>query len=217
MALDSKHEEEKRMKARNIIFDLGNVLVELDFDRSMKAFRQLGVASTTEQEASQLIWPTVQKAEVGEITTPDICEGIRQAGHIQAGDTDILQAWNAMLVDIADERKQKLLELHQHHHIFLLSNTNLPHWTYCSKRLFPYRQWGVNDYFNKVFLSYEMHLAKPAEEIFTETLRQADIEAADTLFIDDREENCQTAERLGFQTYLNLHINDWIHEDHLFE
>ena len=67
-----------------------------------------------------------------------------------------------------------------------------------------------NSMFEKCFLSYELHLAKPQREIFEAVLQQADIKADETLFIDDSLKNCQAAEALGIHTYHNHHINDWL-------
>lgn len=202
---------------KNLVFDLGNVLVELDFSRTLEAFRQIGISDIEEWMHREAFTSIVQDTELNPVSPGEVCRRIRTATHCAASDDQIIAAWDAMLTDISDERKQKLLDLRCGHRIFLLSNTNLLHWHYCADRFFTYRQWGVDDYFEQVFLSYEMHLAKPSEEIFAETLRRAGLRAEDTLFIDDLADNCAAARRLGIHTYQNQHINDWLHEDHLFE
>jgi FMN phosphatase YigB (HAD superfamily) len=202
---------------KNIIFDLGNVLVSLDLDRCLSAFHRLDVADVGGLMGSTAFRQLIDDTEVGLIDEHECIRQMRQIGHITASDAAIAAAWNALLVEISDERKQRLLQLHERYSVFLLSNTNALHWHYCADRLFPMGQKGVDDYFDRVFLSYEMHLAKPSPAIFTEALRQAGIRADETLFIDDREENCVAAQQIGLKTYHNHQINDWTHEDHLFE
>lgn len=202
---------------RNIIFDLGNVLVSLDMQRCAQAFARLGVKSADDSGTWTAALTLAKQAEVGQIGQAQFCQGLRSAYRLDASDDDIVSAWNAMLVEIADNRKQKLLDLRSRYRVFLLSNTNDMHWLYCARQLFPMAGKCVDDYFDRIFLSYEMHLAKPSPEIFVQAMSQAGIRADETLFIDDREDNCATARKLGLRTYQNLHINDWTHEDHLFE
>ena len=94
--------------------------------------------------------------------------------------------------------------------LFLLSNTIDVHWDYCVEHLFPYRNHGVEDYFEHCFLSQRMHLAKPDAHIYEEVIRQANIYPDETLFIDDLKENCEAAEKLGIHTFQNVKFDDWL-------
>ena len=113
-------------------------------------------------------------------------------------------------VEIPDEKKRRLLDLRvRGHRVFLLSNTNSIHWDYCVEQLFPYKNYGVADYFERIFLSQEMHLQKPDAEIFNEVLRQTGIRAEDSIFIDDLPENCEAARSVGIQAFQNTNFDDW--------
>jgi len=92
----------------------------------------------------------------------------------------------------------------------LLSNTNDIHWRYCADVLFPMQGYGVNDYFDGIFLSQELHVEKPSDEIFQTVIQETGIDPNETLFVDDLEENCQAAERNGYHTFHNKEFNDWL-------
>ena len=124
---------------------------------------------------------------------------------------EIIDAANKMLVEIPDEKKERLLQLKKAgYRLFLLSNTIDIHWDYCVEHLFPYQNHGVEDYFEQCFLSQRLHLAKPDARIYEEVIRLATIHPDETLFIDDLKENCEAAEKLGIHTFQNAKFDDWL-------
>ena len=132
---------------------------------------------------------------------------IRKGGNMSC----IVNAANKMLVEIPDEKKERLLQLKKAgYRLFLLSNTIDVHWDYCVEHLFPYQNYGIEDYFEQCFLSQRMHLAKPNARIYEEVIRQANIHPDETLFIDDLKENCEAAEKLGIHTFQNVKFDDWL-------
>jgi FMN phosphatase YigB (HAD superfamily) len=196
---------------KNIIFDLGGVLVGLDKDRCVKAFNDLGahhISRYVEEHRSEDMFSDL---EMGRIGASEFCNSVRQTTGCNADDGQICDAWNALLTGIDDKRKSALMELHRNHRLFLLSNTNIIHWNKCADDYFRYYSYGADDYFDHIFLSYEMHLVKPQRAIFAETLRQAGISAGETLFIDDSEDNCRTAQEMGIKTMHVTYMDEWIH------
>lgn len=199
------------MEIRNIIFDLGGVLVSLDQRRCIEAMRKVGIDAIAKYVEERRTEDLFYEAEIGAITQHGFCEEVRRLTGATVRDEDIVWAWNQLLGEITPERKQKLWELKQKgFRLFLLSNTNVMHWQHCAEELFPDRFRVVEDYFEKVFLSYRMHLSKPNTDIFAQVLSEAGVEAEETLFIDDANANCQAAEALGIHTYHNKHIDDWL-------
>ena len=202
----------QKNKQKNIIFDLGGVLLGLDGERCMQAFDALGCERVSEYVRLHLTTDLFYDIEVGRISTAEFCAEVRRIAGCTASDADIVAAWNALLTEVSDARCAKLRELHgQGYRLFLLSNTNDMHWQR-TLQLAP-RAMAL---FTDVFLSYKMHLSKPDVRIFQEVLRQAQLNPAETLFIDDNADNCSAAASLGITTYQNHHINDWLHEDSLF-
>ena len=203
---------------RNIVFDLGGVLVGLDGSRCIKAFDQLGCRRVSEYVEKHLTADLFLDIELGLITTEDFCQEVRRLTGCKAADADIIGAWNALLTTISPMRKQRLLDLRRAgHRVYLLSNTNDMHWRYTRDVLLPMDGLTTDDFFERVFLSYEMGLAKPDPEIFLQMMEAGNMEAADTLFIDDNRDNVEMARSLGIHAYQNTDIDDWLHEDHLFE
>ena len=194
---------------KHIIFDLGNVLVRLDTPACIEAFKKIGmemVINRSNDDAKSVL----EQLGLGLISVETFCQKARELSGSQASDEAICQAANAMLVEIPDEKKRRLLDLRARgHRVFLLSNTNSIHWDYCVEQLFPYKNYGVSDYFERIFLSQEMHLQKPDAEIFNEVLRQTGIRAEDSIFIDDLPENCEAARGVGIQAFQNTNFDDW--------
>lgn len=196
----------------NIVFDLGNVLVELDSQDCMKAFEKLGVlpylAPSLHPEGRQLM----RNLGLGLLSTKDFCEEVRRMTGLSITDRQIESAANMMLTSIPYQKKELLLSLKaQGKRLFLLSNTIDMHWEYCVERLFPYHGYNVNDFFENVFLSQRMHLEKPDPKIFLEVERIAGLQPNETLYIDDLEENCQAAKTsVGWQVFQNKGIDDWL-------
>lgn len=194
---------------KHIIFDLGNVLVRLDTPACIEAFKKIGMEMVINR-ANDDAKSVLEQLGLGLISVESFCQKARELSGSQASDEAICQAANAMLVEIPDEKKRRLLDLRARgHRVFLLSNTNSIHWDYCVEQLFPYKNYGVADYFERIFLSQEMHLQKPDAEIFNEVLRQTGIRAEDSIFIDDLLENCEAARGVGIQAFQNTNFDDW--------
>lgn len=195
---------------RNIIFDLGGVLVGLDKNRCVEAFRKIGADGIACFVDEHRVESLFYDSEVGNIPQEEFCRRVREIAGRDIPDGDIVWAWNELLTGIPDLKKERLLQLRGRYRLFLLSNTNVMHWTKCVRDFFPYRDWGVGDYFEQVFLSYEMHLIKPSDTIFLRVLEDAGINAGETLFIDDSVDNCRAAQGLGIRTFQNVKPDDWL-------
>lgn len=199
------------MEIRNIIFDLGGVLVSLNQRRCIEAMRQVGIDAIANYVEERRTEDLFYEAEIGSITPHGFCEEVRRVTETKVRDEDIVWAWNQLLGEISAERKKRLWELREKgFRLFLLSNTNEMHWRYCAEELFADRFRVAEDYFERIFLSCRMHLSKPDPRIFSSVLAEAGIEAEETLFIDDSSANCQAAETLGIHTYYNKSIDDWL-------
>lgn len=194
---------------KNIIFDLGGVLANLDSERCIQAFDAIGCTAISSYVRQHRTEDLFYDIEIGHSTTADFCNEVRRICHSSATDGEIIGAWNALITDIPDERKALLMNLQGDYRIFLLSNTNDMHWRLCADHLFNYNQYRVSDMFECVYLSYRLHLAKPDKTIFTHVLVDAGLQPGETLFIDDNADNCRAAEELGIHTLLNKANNYW--------
>lgn len=198
-------------KIKNIIFDLGGVLVDLNEQSCIEAFEAIHAPTVgdyvRDHRTEDLFWDI----EIGNSTTEEFCHEARRISGTTADNERIIWAWNQLLPGIADTKKSRLLELRQCYRLFLLSNTNDMHWRRC-EQFFGQDGHRVEDYFERVFLSYKMHLVKPSAEIFRQVISETGITAEETLFIDDSPANCQTACQLGIHTLLNTTADEWLHK-----
>ena len=196
---------------KNIIFDWGGVLIHLDKTRCTEAFRELGV-----EVSDELTNPYGQRADLmdferGLMTIEEFHDTVRRIYAPELTDEQIDDAWNALLLDIPEYKLDMLLELRQQYKLFLLSNTNALHWEEGRKR-FDYKGYKAEDFFDQIFLSHKIHELKPSAEAFLKVAQMAGIKPEETLFIDDLEINCKSAEALGFYTYCPVANTDWCGE-----
>jgi len=192
---------------KNIVFDLGGVLVDLDFKSAINGLQQAGFANVKEQLQAFDREGIFQKFELGEMTAEEFRSAIRENSTVTLTDEEVDALWNLMLLEIPREKLELILDLRGKYMVYLLSNTNSIHWDYVCKNAFNYRGFRVNDYFEKTFLSFEMHLAKPDKAIFEKMLEDANLLAEETLFIDDSEANCKAAAEVGIHAH-HYHIGD---------
>ena len=186
---------------KNIVFDLGGVLLDLDFKAAINGLQKAGFANVKEQLQTFDREGIFQKFELGEITAEEFRTAIRKNSMLTLTDEEVDALWNAMLLEVPREKLELILDLRGKYMVYLLSNTNTIHWDYACKNAFNYRGFRVKDYFEETFLSYEMHLAKPDKAIFEKMLQDANLLPEKTLFIDDSEANCQVAASLGIQVH----------------
>ena len=192
---------------KNIVFDLGGVLVNLDFKSAINGLQKAGFANVKEQLQAFDREGIFQKFELGEMTAEEFRSAIRENSTVTLTDEEVDALWNLMLLEIPREKLELILDLRGKYMVYLLSNTNSIHWDYVCKNAFNYRGFRVSDYFEKTFLSFEMHLAKPDKAIFEKMLEDANLLAEETLFIDDSEANCKAAAEVGIHAH-HYHIGD---------
>ena len=203
---------DQKKEIRNLVFDLGVVLVDLDKQRCVEAFRQIGAADIAYYVEHHLTEDLFFDVEVGRITTAQFCDEVRRRACCTATDEQIVWAWNQLLTGIATEKIDRLEALSRRYRLFLLSNTNEMHWLKCARDFFPCRDLTADTLFERIFLSYEMGLAKPDAAIFQTVLDVAALNPAETLFIDDNQSNCATARQLGISTFHETTGRDWLEQ-----
>lgn len=192
-------------KISTIIFDLGGVILDLDQGKTLRAFARKGLDLEDVNEAS----PIFNDFETGKISAIDFRHGIRTLFKGNITDTEIDDAWNAMLLDTYEERFKILEGLRKQFRIYLLSNTNSIHidWVrdYIHKT-FGLERW--DNLFDKQYLSYEIGLRKPNKDIYEYVLKDIQKYPQECLFIDDNYANVKGAASVGIHTLQALHPLD---------
>lgn len=189
---------------KHLLFDLGNVLLDLDFSRTEESFRELLQEDFEEAylayEARQLF----EDFELGDISPFEFVRGMRASTEVPLTDDDVIDSWNALLLGIPKARLEWLQSLRTHYDLYLLSNTNALHMMWFDEHLRDVHNSSLDKFkaiFKDCFLSYQLRMRKPQVRIFRHVLEQAGIPADKTLYIDDRRDNIQAARQLGFQIY----------------
>lgn len=195
---------------KNYIFDQGNVILDIDPELSLAAFRPLlrdGGGGEPVSAADLLGGPDgslVAEYQVGGISTAEFVERLMAYMRPGVTESEVLSAWDAIVVSIPERRLAALTELRSRGaRTFMLSNTNDEHMRHIIRKCFDGRRGEMLRYFDDLFLSNEMHMAKPDRRIFEEALRRAGIRADETLFIDDLEKNVEAARAVGMDAMLS--------------
>lgn len=198
-------------KIRNLIIDLGVVLLDLNPQRCYDQFAAYGIPNVRQLAGAEYKDGLFQELEQGLITPDDFRNSLcRMAGKTLSAE-QIDMAWNSFLVEIPTYKLDLLLRLREKYMVYLLSNTNAIHWEWIKKHCFSYKGFEATDFFDKLYLSFEMHLTKPDERIFRTVLTDADLKPEETFLIDDASDNCRTAQALGIRTYAPRPKEDWSH------
>jgi putative hydrolase of the HAD superfamily len=189
---------------KNIIFDYGNVIFDIDFNRVAEAWKKLGISNAHEFYGHQQQDPVFNLLERGEINEADFRNRIREISHKpELTDQQIDDAWNKIFIGIPKGNHELLLKLKHKYRTFLLSNINAIHYDYVHNYL--QKEFGMNtndDLFEKVYYSHLTGKRKPEPEIFEQLLTENNLNPAETLFIDDSPQHLETAKIWGLQTYL---------------
>lgn len=182
-----------------IIFDFGDVFINLDKNATPRALAALGLTEWND-ELDQLN----QQYELGKLTEIQFITGIQK--HIpNSSFQEVREAWNAVLLDFPLYRLEFLQLLSTRYRLFLLSNTDATHIDRFQHKA------GMSFYrdfyqcFEKIYFSFEMKMRKPDPEVYNYIIKKHDLSPKRTLFVDDKKENTDAAALLGLQTW-NLQV-----------
>ena len=195
---------------KNLIFDLGGVLVNLDRPAMREAFERLGIESIHDNVMDDYRQKELyMEFESGNISVSAFRASMRRLSNQELTDRQIDEAWITVLKEIPEYKLDWLLKLREQYNIMLLSNTNSLHWQWAKEHFFHYKGHEAEDFFDRIYLSYKMHKQKPDVEIFKSVLEDSMITPESTFFIDDSAVNCKAAESLGIRSYCCPTGTDW--------
>jgi len=181
---------------KNIIFDFGDIFINLDKQGTYKAMAALGVTKITDEMIQ-----VYQNYEKGLMTTNAFLYFFHDKFRIPK--EKLIDAWNAVLLDFPRERLGFLKKLadSKKYRLFLLSNTNDLHIKWVQDSLGDEFYNDFKTCFEQFYLSHEINFRKPDTEIFEFVLKENNLIAEETLFVDDLEENTLSASTLGIKTW----------------
>ena len=193
---------------KNLIFDFGNVIIDLDIDRTWASLQHfVGDDYAQKLKTAYPSGDVFIDFEVGKISEETFLETLRSVANVPLSIRQVKESWNVMLLTIKPERFEMLLRLRKNYRVFLLSNTNETHLNFVDGYLRTIYGFDIqhfsNTYFDKAYYSHLMGLRKPNDNIYEFVLNDAGLKAEESLFIDDILENTEGAKQVGLNTYLH--------------
>lgn len=188
---------------KNIVFDLGGVLLNLNYSLTEAAFIKLGLTNFKTIYTQHLQTKLFEEFEKGNISSEEFRLSLRKHLRPDVSDVEIDAAWNAMLLDFPLERLQLLEKIKTNYRIFLLSNTNDIHLQAYSgymQKTFGFKN-ELAHLFEKQYYSNRLGMRKPDSIIFEHVLTTNCLLPHETLFIDDSAQHIETAKKLGISTH----------------
>lgn len=187
---------------KNLIFDLGGVILDLSVDHTLTSFA--GLSGMEKQKVHELYYstPGFLEYEKGQMDDTTFRNFIRETYCLSCGDAEIDQCWNAMLRGIPAARLDLLTRLQKEFRVFLLSNTNAIHIRHINEVMLPKGNGNasLDTYFHKAYYSHRMGKRKPDADIFEQVIEENRLIPEETLFLDDYTINIEGARSVGIKT-----------------
>lgn len=192
------------MTIKNLIFDLGNVLYDIDFKKMNDGFTAIGIKNIESLFTLNSSHPLFLDLEMGFINEQEFFDGFRTLANLPLTNEQIILAWNSLLIGFRKNSVHWIKENNKTYNTFLYSNTNQIHYDH----FIPEFESLVADYpfeslFQKPYYSHEMGMRKPDPASFQHILDKEGLKAEETLFIDDNEPNIHAAALIGMKV---LHL-----------
>jgi len=184
---------------KTILFDLGGVVLNIAPQNTIEAFLKLGLTDIQNQITHGHHNGIFKALEQGAISEGDFITAIQEELP-EANEAAIIHAWNAMLLDMPNERVHIIETLKENFSVYLLSNTNSIHQAYFDTSAQGYS--SLSKLFHHVYYSYELKISKPDARAFEKVIEASCLTPATTLFLDDSSQNIAIASEMGFQTVL---------------
>jgi putative hydrolase of the HAD superfamily len=187
-------------KIETIILDLGGVLLNISFEATEKAFESIGLTNFHQYFSQYKASPLFEQLETGVVSEQEFFTYFRKETGLDVDDEMITTAWNAMLLDFPPERIDWLRGLENRYRVFLFSNTNSIHHEAFQLKFsaeFPGKPFDLH--FEKAYYSHLLGKRKPYVEAFEALIRDANINPATAIFIDDTKTNIEGAQQVGMK------------------
>jgi len=185
---------------KNIIFDLGGVLLQIDAERSIQAFGKLGMPELIKPGGWGYNHQVFLDMEAGKLSNEQFHHGIQELLPQKVSTAAIDKAWCAMILDYFPDRIELVRNLFTKYRVFLFSNTNAIHIRHFHDLFQRNFKHPLSDLFEKDYYSSEIGLRKPDPASFEYVLNDAGLKAEETLFIDDSDANVESAKKTGMNT-----------------
>lgn len=185
-----------------IIFDLGGVIIDLEYTDTIKAFRELGSEQFDTLYSQALQTDLFDRYETGQISSLHFINKLKELLPRNCSPNEVVAAWNAMIKEFQPEKLSFLEALKKTHTTALLSNTNDLHEDRVRRTLKKVTEQPLEHYFHHTFLSHRINARKPHPETFIQVCEKMGVQPEHVLFIDDSAQHIEGAEKAGLTTFL---------------
>lgn len=192
---------------KNIVFDLGGVILNLNVYKTIKALNKIGIEKIVSNTGHNYHHPFFYEFEVGTISEDQFLEALQKIAKKNPTFPEIKEAWNAMILNIPEDRINLLKNLKKQYNLYLLSNTNSIHQLKYLKDFEEKYNYPFNSLFQKAYYSHEIGLRKPDQEIFEFIVKDSNVKASETMFVDDSLTNIKAAQKIGINTFHMVNYN----------
>jgi putative hydrolase of the HAD superfamily len=196
---------EQATPIKNILFDLGGVILDIDVQATLKKFYELGFPAQLMQYPHSMDTDLFFKYETGKLSVGEFRDEIRKVAGVEMSDAAFEEAWTAMLLRIPGERCDLLKALSKRYALYMLSNTSDLHTPVFEQMFRESAGMDMHALFTKIYYSHEIGFRKPDREAWDYVVKDAGIHPGETLFLDDNIHNIKASQELGFQA---IHIHE---------
>lgn len=197
---------------KNIVFDFGGVIADISRDQAVRAFVELGLKDAETRLDKYHQTGIFQELEEGKLSADAYREELGKLCGRELTEAETRRAWLGFFVGVDSRKLEYLLELRKSYHVYLLSNTNPFVMSWARSPEFSQAGKPLDDYCEKLYLSYQIGYTKPARQIFDFMVEDSGILPAETMFVDDGAANVGIGKELGFQTFQPANGSDWREE-----
>ena len=196
-------------KIKNIVFDMGGVLIDLDWSACVKAFEEIGFPQAKDLLSPYLPSGIFMQLEKGIVTPEQFYQNINDNTDKEISAEQIDTALNKFLLKLPIYKLEMLRKLKESYNVYMLSNTSSIMLSHIDAHMFTQEGLTWESYFHHRYLSFDMQILKPNSEIYRVMLEDGGMIPEETLFLDDSQANIDAAKKLGIQTYHVLPMEDY--------
>lgn len=192
------------MAIKNIIFDLGGVIYDVNYQSTIDAFEDLGIIDASQMYSQKQQLNIFDDFETGKLNSESFINELKKEFPKKVKTVELIAAWNAMLKGLPEHRIDFLIDVAEEYNIYLLSNTNEIHMQQINDEMYKYDFDELPSYFDGAYFSHQMGMRKPNVEIFEKILELEDLDPEETLFIDDSAQHIKGAKKAGLHVYHHI-------------
>jgi putative hydrolase of the HAD superfamily len=201
--------DKKMERIKNIVFDFGGVIVNFSREAAVKKFEEIGVANANDLLDAYHQKGAFLQVEDGTINAEEFRIILSELAGKELSYEQVKEGWLGFMLDVPQYRLEYLLELRKKYKLYILSNTNPYVMSWARSNDFTIAGRPLDDYFDKIYTSYELKAVKPGKTIFELMIKDADMLPGETLFVDDGPANIKMAKELGMMTFQPINGEDW--------